>query len=281
MFAYPLKAQEIFYSLDRNSTTVGEVEATLGAMVDEGRLLQHEKFYGFGELESNVNRRLKGNRLALEAMPQARKWSRFISGFPYVKGVFLSGSISKNFMEEDGDIDYFVVTTPGRLWLSRTFLVLFKKLFLFNSHKYFCVNYFVDTEHLEIEEKNLFTATELVTLIPICGAETYGPFMDHNDWVKKHFPNFPPHESSTISAVKNGMFKRGIEACFNNPLGALLDRTCMKLTVGFWKRKFSAFEKDRFDIALKSRPYVSKHHPNNYQQKVLTAFEERFSAAQV
>jgi len=193
--------------------------------------------------------------------------------------MFLSGSLSKNFMEVDGDIDYFVVTSPGRLWLSRTLLVLYKKLFLFNSHKYFCVNYFVDTEHLEIEEKNLFTATELATLIPACGPETYVPFMDQNSWVANYFPNFPKHEISSISAVKNGTLKRVFEKLLNNPIGTLLDRLCMRLTVGYWKRKFTSFEKDRFDIALKSRPYVSKHHPNNYQQKVLSAFEERFSAA--
>lgn len=281
MFSYPLNPREIFNSLDRNSTNVNEVQSALTDLVAGGRLAYHKNFYGFGSIEENVTRRLEGNRLAIEAMPKARKWSRFISGFPYVRGVFLSGSISKNFMEEDGDIDYFVVTKPGRLWLSRTLLVLYKKLFLLNSHKYFCVNYFIDTEHLEIEEQNLFTATELVTLIPICGADNYVLFMDKNNWVRKHFPNFPAYETASILKVKNGPFKRIVEFCFNNPLGGIVDRFCMKMTVGFWKRKFNDFEKDRFDIALKSRSYVSKHHPNNYQQKVLTAFEKRFSAAQV
>jgi len=281
VFSYPLNANEIFSSLDRNSTNVEEVTSALTRLVEDGRICHHKDFYGFGKLEGSVERRLKGNRLALEAMPNARKWSRFISGFPYVRGVFLSGSISKNVMEEDGDIDYFVVTTPGRLWLARTLLVLYKKLFLFNSHKYFCVNYFVDTNHMEIEEKNLFTATELVTLKPICGAENYAAFMEENHWVKEHFPNYPMYEKASIGDVKNGSIKRFIEGACNNGMGALLDKLCMKITVGFWKRKFNEFEKDRFDIALKSKPYVSKHHPNNYQQKVLTAFHERMAAAQV
>jgi len=281
VFSYPLNAQEVFNSLDRNSTSVQEVEIALDRLRTNGRIDSYADYFGLQDIEKNVARRLKGNQLALEAMPLAKEWSSFISGFPYVRGVFLSGSLSKNFMEDDGDIDYFVVTTPGRLWLSRTLLVLYKKLFLFNSHKYFCVNYFVDTEHLEIEEKNLFTATELATLIPACGAETYIPFMDKNSWIKSYFPNFPKHEIGLINEVKNGAFKRTFEKLLNNPLGTMLDRLCMRLTVSFWKRKFTSFEKDRFDIALKSRPYVSKHHPNNYQQKVLAAFEERFSAAHV
>jgi len=31
------------------------------------------------------------------------------------------------------------------------------------------MNYFIDEEALEIEEKNIFTATELITLLPACG----------------------------------------------------------------------------------------------------------------
>ena len=39
--------------------------------------------------------------------------------------------------------------------------------------KNFCINYFVDSENLEIQEKNIFTATELVTLLPTFGREMY------------------------------------------------------------------------------------------------------------
>ena len=85
--------------------------------------------------------------------------------FPFVRGVFLSGSISKGFMSESDDIDYFIITAPGRLWLTRTLLILFKKIFLFNSFRNFCLNYFIDSENLYIPEHNRYTATEIVFLI--------------------------------------------------------------------------------------------------------------------
>ncbi|MEZ4965453.1 MAG: hypothetical protein R2791_09430 [Saprospiraceae bacterium] len=53
---------------------------------------------------------------------------------------------------------------------------------MLNSHKYFCVNYFVDTEHLEIEDKNLFTATETVTLLPLYGRDWYEGFYKALSW---------------------------------------------------------------------------------------------------
>ena len=79
--------------------------------------------------------------------------TKFISKFPYVRAILLSGSISKGYMDKDSDVDYFIITQPNRLWVTRLLLMLFKKIFLFNSRKVFCINYFVDSEKLEIEEK--------------------------------------------------------------------------------------------------------------------------------
>ena len=56
--------------------------------------------------------------------------SRLISKFPYVEGVGISGSLSKGYYDDDGDIDFFIITSPKRLWIARTFLILYKKLFL-------------------------------------------------------------------------------------------------------------------------------------------------------
>jgi len=277
VFSYPLTAMEIFHSLDRNSTSPNAVEELSRQLATSGRVKEHEGFFGFGNIESQVERRVKGNKLASDSMPKADEWSDFISGFPFVRAVFLSGSLSKNYMEEDGDIDYFVITEPGKLWLARTILVLYKKIFLFNSHKYFCVNYFIDTDHLEIEEKNHFTAVELVTLIPTRGRELYARFISANQWAHDYFPNFPVRDKNLITETRKGFFKNAVEGLLNNRLGDFFDHSCMRFTVKFWKRKFSQFEKERFELALKSKPYVSKHHPNNFQKKVLDAFHERMA----
>jgi hypothetical protein len=86
--------------------------------------------------------------------------------------------LSKNFADERADIDYFVVTKANRLWIARTLMHLFKKLtFLVGKQHYFCMNYFVDEEALTIQEKNLFTAVEVATLIPVCGNGSMESFL--------------------------------------------------------------------------------------------------------
>ena len=56
---------------------------------------------------SSVERRLKGEEHAADALKTAMKYTARISRFPFVRGVSLSGSLSKNYMDSESDIDYF------------------------------------------------------------------------------------------------------------------------------------------------------------------------------
>lgn len=184
-------------------------------------------------------------------------------------------------MSADSDIDFFLVTEPGRLWMARTLLVLFKKVFLINSHKYFCINYFVDTNHLEIEEKNLFTATEIVTLLPMYGREWYESFYHSNNWVHDYFPHFPPRANTEIPRQRRGVFKKTAEWILGSRLFDWLDIRAMHVTVSYWRRKFRHFDDNTFDVALKSRRHVSKHHPLYFQKRVLKQYAQRLERLEV
>src|SRR2546430_6574247 len=88
------------------------------------------------------------------------------------------------------DIDFFIITSANRLWIARTCMHLFKKLtFLTGRQHWYCMNYYIDEEALNIEEHNIFTATELITLLPVCGNGTMQRFFQMNSWVSVYFPN--------------------------------------------------------------------------------------------
>ncbi len=91
-------------------------------------------------------------------------------------------------MHEDGDIDFFIITKADRLWICRTLLVLYKKVFLLNSRKYFCVNYFVDENNLKIKDKNMFTAIEVKHLLSVYNPELIGHFKEINNWTNEFIP---------------------------------------------------------------------------------------------
>ncbi len=275
IFSYPLTLEEIFrFNHDANCSK-DELQKALHHLKEQELIFQYQNYYLTQDQPEWISKREDHNARADRFLSKARMMTQLIRRFPFVRGVFLSGSLSKNVMPKDGDIDYFVVTESGRLWIARTFLVLFKKIFLLNSYKYFCVNYFVDEEHLEIEEKNRFTATEIATLLPIYNPQLYQRFYEANAWVHPYFPHCTPRSTSITINKQNGWGKRLTEKMLSGKLGDWLDGFFMKKTIGYWGRKFKSLNPNNFSIALKSRRYVSKHHPQDFQHRVMNAYEAR------
>lgn len=278
IFSYPLTAEEIYYNLGKNHTNMEEVKSELNKLTSGKLIYCDGNFFQLTDDKNYIQRREKGNELARKRLKTARRVSEFISRFPFIRGILLSGSISKGFMEEDSDIDYFIITNPNRVWFSRLMLMLFKKFFLLNSKKIFCINYFVDSENLEIEEKNIFTATEIVTLLPTFGKNIYNEFYDKNYWVKQFYPNFPRRETNKILDRKNGVVKSFLEKILGKKLGDKIDDFAMSLFERFNKTKYKNYNQEEFKIAFKSTKKVSKHHPKFFQKRVLTEYENKIKS---
>ncbi|NWG28611.1 MAG: nucleotidyltransferase domain-containing protein [Ignavibacteriaceae bacterium] len=278
IFSYPLTASEIYYNLGDNHTNVDEILNELQSLYSANIVFKRGEFFLLNNDEKYFHRRTTGNILAQKRLKTARKVSGFISRFPFIRGILLSGSISKGFMEEDSDIDYFVITHPNRVWFSRLMLMMFKKLFLFNSKKIFCINYFVDSETLEIQEKNIFTATELVTLLPTFGKSIYDQLYEKNLWVKEYYPNFPKRDTNDVLDRKNGIMKSFLEWLFGRRIGDKLDDFAMALFDWFNRNKYKNYDREDFTLAFKSSKKESKHHPKFFQKKVLQEFEQKIKS---
>lgn len=268
IFSYPLKLEEI-YSYT-NHERMSETEKELQHLIAEKIITKVDEFYIYGTDLESVTKRLRGNFGAAKIMQKAIERAKFISKFPYVEAVGVSGSLSKNYYDKDGDIDFFVITKPNKLWICRTLLMLYKKIFLLNSKKYFCINYFISTANLEIEEKNRFTATELKTLIPMQGKVVFQEFYHKNKWVNDYFSKFDP-DLSQVQDSKKIMLSKTIELLLNNNIGGFIDNGFKKITLETWKSKFHFMKEEDFKIALKSTKNISKHHPAYFQKKVILA----------
>ncbi|WP_162127072.1 nucleotidyltransferase domain-containing protein [Flavobacterium phycosphaerae] len=272
IFRYPLKIDEIHSYT--NYSDLSETSNELEHLINQNILTKVDEFYVYGSDLDSVIKRMRGNMYAKRALVKARKKARFIAKFPYVEAVGISGSLSKGYYDNGSDIDYFVITKPNKLWICRTLLMLYKKIFLLNSRKYFCVNYFIASNQLEIEEKNRFTATELKTLIPLQGKEVFKKFYQSNRWVNDYFSKFEP-EIDAIQNVKKTLLSKGIEFVFDTKIGTVTDYLFKGITLKKWKLKFRYMTEDDFKIALKTTKNVSKHHPSNFQKKVILSLNSK------
>jgi hypothetical protein len=274
IFKYPLLPEEIFENCQQERTNPESILSELNWLLGQKLIHEQDGYYHLTADHTLVERRLKGNRDALPYLKKAKQYTRLISQFPFVEAVLISGSLSKDFVDEKSDIDYFIITRPRRLWLCRTSLILFKKLCLLNSRKYFCVNYFIDSDNLLLPDQNIFTATELVFAKPFYNPEMCARFLKSNTWSESYYPNRPT--APLLEAQKER--KRGprfiLESLLNGKSGEWLDNWCFRTTLKFWKHKFKTFDESEFDLNLRSRKNVSKHHPGGFQFKVLHRHEQ-------
>lgn len=278
IFHYPLTAEEIFERLEIPCSEVELVKSELQQLVEARVIYLFDDFYSLRDDVSLAIRRSAGNKMAKDIMPRAFRRSRLIFSFPFVRAVMISGSLSKNFLDENGDIDFFIVTEPGKVWLTRGLLALFQRMFLFNSHKYFCVNYYIDHDHLTLDERNIFTATELITLKPICGYEHYKNLLESNPWTAEYYPQFKLARGKSGEQVRKSYawWPKGLVESLLKPFAPRLDAFVMKkLTQRAYRLHGHKLEKEDFDVAFKATRHVSKNHLSNYQKKITDKFNQR------
>jgi hypothetical protein len=276
LFNYPITQTEIFLFL-RNTYCHSEFNSQMVKLVNRGLIYQLDEFYSLQKDFSLIERRRTGNQKAKKLLQTADSAAHLLSKFPYVRGVAVSGSLSKNFADDDSDIDFFIITEKNRLWIARTILHCFKKLtFLRNKQHLFCMNYFVDEAFLEIKEKNIYTAIEIATLKPLRGINAFQHFYEHNKWTRTYLPN----HSLKISYVKEQQkpfLIRAVEVCFNNVIGDLLDKLFLYITAARWAKKEKRSQKNAHGItmSMQASRHCAKPNPVYFQNKLIVQYEHK------
>jgi len=276
LFEYPLTSTEIGLFLREKYEQAAFNEALKYAVL-EGAIYRFGKFYSLKNDHHLVFRRNEGNRRAAELIKVAHGIGELLIRFPYVRGIAISGSLSKNYADEYSDIDLFIITAKNRLWIARSFMHAFKKLtFLLNKQDYFCMNYYIDEAGLEIKEKTVYTATEVVTLIPLQGDTIFEQFYAANTWTQQYLPNKIMRISSA-KAVEYFVFKRFVEAIFNNALGNWLDSMLMKITDNLWNKKTVLRKTNQkgMVMAMAAGKHYAKPGTGGFHMELLKRYEDK------
>ena len=285
IFKYPLTREELFensaVNISRERFT-GELELLLKNSFlkeEHGFILSQERS------KKDVSNRIHGNQGAKNIMATAHTYSKKIASFPFVEGVCLSGSLSKNYYDKNGDIDFFIITKPNRLWICRTLLILRYKLLPRHKKKYWCTNYFISSDNLSIPDVNEFTGTELAYLIPTVNYQVYKKIIERNSWYKSKFPNKEEAAPDNCIDAPVTPLKSAIEFLFGGVVGSWLDNFLLEFTLKHWRKKYPEMNNDDFELQFRSRKDVCKRHTHGFQNKILVLwqnktleFEQKFNA---
>lgn len=276
IFRYPLTKEEIARFMDQPADS-RQFEQCLSELLNANIIFLHQELYSLQDNPLIIHRRNKGQKRAEFLLEKAKKIGRFLYRFPFVRAVAVSGSLSKNFADEKADIDFFIITKANRLWMARTFMHLYKKLtFLTGRQHYYCMNYYIDEESLLLEEKNVFTAIELKTLMPVAGSAATSNFFETNQWANEWLPCCA-YRSQEQKDPRSGFFKSFFEWLFNNRLGNALDKWLLRISSRRWRNKKEKGKKNEKGITmgLITDRHFARSNPGNFQAKVLKEYEQK------
>lgn len=268
IFKHPLTKEEAKNFCQYKTDNIDD---DLALLLEKKILYKIDDYYLPYNEPSWVKRRKKGNKLAKETLGKARKMGAILSKFPFVRSVMISGSLSKGYMDEFSDIDFFVIMKPGNITISKLFMGIFERIFAKGN---FCVNFLIDSDHLYIKKQNLYTAIELTTLVPIWDSNLFNSFIETNkNWVLEYLPNYK-QQTTVPKAMKHGRGKRITEKLLSLYLANYLNKKLIQFYQKRWEKRNKNYDaNNKASGELEIKKGILKFHTSSAQTKILKFYE--------
>ncbi|MFA6438430.1 MAG: hypothetical protein WCX28_03920, partial [Bacteriovoracaceae bacterium] len=216
---------------------------------------------------------------ALRMLSYARIIAMMIKQVPFVRGIFITGSLSKVAAGKGSDIDFMIVTSSKRLWIVRSMLTLFRKIFLFGNKKYLCTNYYVTENGFSLDRRNLYTAIEVVTTKVLWNPDALMEFRRVNSWTKKLLPNMSESiETQLVISSARSPLQGTVEFLLNMLPMEFFDRRLMEFHRSHWNTAFRYVPNHQRETMFIVSPDVSACWPGDRQKLILSLYQEKLSA---
>jgi hypothetical protein len=270
VFDYPLTADEIHRYLVGVPAGRGTVRAALNGRLPR-ELSRCGRYFTLVGRESSVQTRKARAANAADYWRRGVHYGRRMSHLPFVRMVAVTGALAMDNMADD-DIDYLIVTEPGRLWLCRALIVGLVRLAKLRGTE-LCPNYFLSERALVLNERNLFTAHEVTQMVPLAGMPVYRQIRAMNRWTFGYLPN-AEGAPRRVSAAEPGRARarRLLEHTLRSPLCTPLERWEMARKV----HKLGSRGSDHAEAAF--GPDWCKGHFGDHGQATLARYAERLRA---
>lgn len=264
IFDYPLRKEEIWDFLISEKEI--DKKDFLSGLTKDMNIQKQEKFYFIKGREELVSLRKNREAFSLEKIKKANSIARFLSLIPTVKFIGISGSLALKNSNPEEDIDFFVITAGGSLWVTRFLMVTILKVLRkyrekksLNVKDKICLNMFISEDSLQLskQRQNLFTAHEVIQVLPVFSRDhTYEKFLRNNKWIGNFLVNF--------KAKKPSIEKEDSKALIN----------FLKLTESvFYKLQLFLMKKDITSEEVGRK--IAAFHPVDYSRKTMKEYEKR------
>lgn len=268
VFDWPLTAAEIHRYLPIPAAG-HEIDRVLAGSPVLGRALGcRHGFITLAGRDGLVEVRLRAEARSRELWPGAIRYGRVLAALPFVRMVAVTGSLAIDAAHDVADVDYMVVTDDGRVWLTRAMAMGVVRAARLGGLR-LCPNYLLAESAVRIDDRTLFTAHELVQMVPIVPSTTYDDLLRQNDWYHAFLPNARPRSPRCPAAARPAAHAvRLAEPALRSRLADRIEGWEMRRKV----RRLSAESRSsetRYDAAH------CKGHADEHGRRALAAFDLR------
>ena len=279
IWSHPLTLPEIELFLPLPLGERALFRSALAAMSESGEVMERDgHFFPRHRPNDVVSERKRREERARTFWILSRLSMHVIKRFPFVRAVMVSGELSKNVAGPESDVDFFILTEPDRLWLTRSLLIFFKKVFLLNSKKFFCLNYFACTDSLAEEEHNVYVASEVAHVKPLYNARLYREYLEANRWIYTFFPNY---DHARLPSPRVNERRSLMQLVFETLLSLFpldrFDQSLQRFWQKVWARRYPEVGAPRLERAFTTTATTSRAYVYDFCPKVLEAYRNKLS----
>src|SRR3989339_857741 len=207
---YPLTSFEIWrYLLSRNAESEVSLVDVVKELEGEEVKKYTEEYQGYYFLKGRkdlVEQRLERNKISEKKFKKILKIAKWLRLVPFVRMIAVTGTVAMKNADKKSDLDLLIVLKQGRIFIGRTLVTLLTHLL--GARRYgekitdrICLNYFITTGSLEIELKDVFSASEYAFARPVYGKEPFKKFQKANGWIKDFMPNYQVDETEGMKIL--------------------------------------------------------------------------------
>jgi len=222
IFEHPLTPMEVWRFVSVKEASLLDVIQALEQAVVDSVIGSKWGFYFLPGREHAVELRLRRYREAEDKYGKAVKYIRRLSKLPFIRMIGVCNSLAYSNSRLEGDIDFFIVTEPGRIWTARFYTAGYLKLMnerpeADNTRDKICLTFFLtpesfDLRSIKISEPDIYLAHWIKQVVPIYDPDgLYEKFLSANQWVNELFPHCYPNQPPPIRQVNKIMHRPVIQ----------------------------------------------------------------------
>lgn len=277
VFDFALTVSELHHFLMHHSPVpLAEIERALDSSPAlDAALARSGDLVALKTRDSLFAVRQEREAVAVRLWPLTQRYAAALAVLPFVRMVALTGALAmRNPVSTDDDLDYLIVTQPGRVWLARLATVVLVRVVRLTG-TVICPNFVLAEDALAQNRHDVYIAHEVTQAVPFFGGALYDRLRAENRWTDAHLPNAhgAPRPDEIRGAGRLGTAIKGaLEWAFGGRLGDRIEA---------WEkaRKLRRFEAMRqAESAARVDDSQVKGHFNDHGGSVLAAYRRRLSA---